>query len=166
MRMHYLPQHLTPLIYTSILLALTTLIVAAVNILSTPALWIIPAAFLITISCHITTLVVCHLDHHNTERIFSFTKVAWVVGSTFVWTLSLGVSVIFTAIKTTKDVQLGHPITIGHWLLVVASVLTFAEVVLLWCITVITRKERKKITYHAKWQRSDTSSSSQSWRYV
>ncbi|KAJ3909993.1 hypothetical protein F5879DRAFT_660711 [Lentinula edodes] len=132
-------------------IAISVLAVAGLILSASPLLWTIPVTFVATFSHHITMLRIARVEPHGSERLFSRLRVIWGFITAAAWTLCICVAVIATVLKA-MDVFPKYQMHVGLWLMVTCAALALVESGLTWTIAIFNQKERKRITYAAKWR--------------
>ncbi|KAJ3996416.1 hypothetical protein F5050DRAFT_118092 [Lentinula boryana] len=122
-------------IYSNLLKSSTERALAATGLIlsASPLLWIIPVTFVATFTHHTTMLTVARVEPHGSERLFSRSRIICGFMIAVSWTLS-------------------YKMHVGIWLMVSCAALAFVEAVLSWIVAIFNQKERKRITYAAKWR--------------
>ncbi|KAJ4483453.1 hypothetical protein J3R30DRAFT_1782709 [Lentinula aciculospora] len=162
--MQALPQPISLLVFGSISVsvAASALAITGLCLDASPLLWVIPAAFIVTFTHHARVLTLARIEPHGSERLFSKLRIIWGFISALSWTLSLCATVIATVLKA-MDVFPNYAMHVGIWLMTTCAVLALIESVLSWAIAIMNRKERKRITYAAKWRPLKMD---RSWRFA
>ncbi|KAJ3927059.1 MAG: hypothetical protein NXY57DRAFT_661882 [Lentinula lateritia] len=162
--MQALPQPVAVLIFSSIGISLATSVLAVAGLIlsASPLLWTIPVTFVATFSHHITMLRIARVEPHGSERLFSRLRIIWGFITAAAWTLCICVAVIATVLKAV-DVFPKYQMHVGLWLMVTCAALALVESGLTWTIATFNQKERKRITYAAKWR---PLTMNHSWRFA
>ncbi|KAG7091057.1 hypothetical protein E1B28_010114 [Marasmius oreades] len=160
--MQSLPPPLTLLIYLSLavsaLAAGSTFASLALGL--PPHFWTIPVAFAITLPYHLAILFLARVEPHGSPRVFSSGNNTWgFVASTF-WTGALCTSVVTTILMARRDHRQQRDINLGCAL----CAWSLLEDGLIWSITLLSYRERRRVLYAAKW-RPNGSSNGQSWSF-
>lgn len=165
--MNPLPQPLSTLFYASLSVSTTTLVFIPFVITVSPALWVLAVTFIITFPHHITSLLLARYEPHGSPRIYSALKIAWAFIISLLWTASFALIVIFTVLEGVKHLHHGDGLDTRTMIMIAPCVSSLIQCVLVWWIAILCRKERKRITYSAKWRpTASLTSSQQTWRYV
>ncbi|KAJ3735668.1 hypothetical protein DFJ43DRAFT_821351 [Lentinula guzmanii] len=153
MEMQALPSSIPLLIFSSLgvstagsALAVTGLILSA-----SPLLWIIPVTFVATFTHHITMLTIARVEPHGSERLYSRSRIICGFMIAVSWTLSVCVVVTAIVLKA-MNVFPKYKMHVGIWLMASCAALAFVEAVISWIVAIFNQKERKRITYAAKWR--------------
>ncbi|THV05076.1 hypothetical protein K435DRAFT_774065 [Dendrothele bispora CBS 962.96] len=165
--MHPLPLPLLHSIYASagVSIVVVAFALAAIALGASPLFWIIPVSFCITSPHYILIFFLARTETSGSSRLFSALNVSWAFITAVLWTAATVVSIVASILQA-RGSHPEHEMRVGMWILIVSSALSLVECGLTWGIAVLKRKERKKITYAAKWRFNPTSSSlsSLTWR--
>ncbi|KAF9268671.1 hypothetical protein L218DRAFT_994503 [Marasmius fiardii PR-910] len=160
--MQSLPPPLPLIIYLS--LAVSALATASTFVFLTlglPAqLWIIPGAFAVTFPYHLVILFLARVEPHGSPRVFSSGNTVWGFVASVIWTGALCTSVVITVLMAVRDHQPQHRINLGCTLCAWSAV----EVGLIWSIALLSYRERRRVSYAAKW-RPITGNQNRSWSF-
>ncbi|KAF5393332.1 hypothetical protein D9757_000564 [Collybiopsis confluens] len=163
-KMDALPQPIPPLIFASLALSTTATAFAltALSLLASPLLWTIPASFAPTLFHHTTILFQARILAHGSARVFSKFKVICAFIIALGWSLCTCVVIAATVLKSLNTFP-KYDMGVGLWIMVFCATIALIESGILWGVAVLCRKERKRITYAAKWRPINTNLS---WRFV
>lgn len=161
--MNSLPQPIPSFVFASLAVSIAASVFAltGLSLGASPLLWTIPASFAATFPYHITILALARVEPHGSSRLFSASKIlcGFIIAAS--WTLSTCVAITATVLKA-LDVFPKYEMHVGIWLMYTCTALALIEGVLTWVNAICSRKERKRITYAAKWRPLYTDLS---WRF-
>ncbi|KAJ7594593.1 hypothetical protein C8J56DRAFT_927133 [Mycena floridula] len=162
--MQALPRPILPLIYASLTLSTISLacsIRPATQV--TPFLWSTTAAFLITVPFQIILILAARLEPLGSEKLFSKFNIIWAFVISFCWTLACGTSVGFTIRGGIRQIQSHQLVDLDLYFMLVLSITTMAECIVVYWLAFSLKKERKRITYAAKWRPINHLTFAQTW---
>lgn len=163
--MNPFPPMLFSLICASLCTSTVVLIFSALLIGTIPILWIIPAAFVATISHHATTLLIASAQPPSSPRLFSKANVACVYILTLLWGSAVGLAIALTVHEYTRKLTGDRPRE-PAWIMILSCVISLVELAITIWIAVVTQKERKRIAYAEKWKWRPNPATSSQWRCV
>ncbi|KAJ3724457.1 hypothetical protein C8R42DRAFT_450902 [Lentinula raphanica] len=143
------------LIFTSkiITIPVTILALAGLVLGASPLLSILPVASIATVIYYLTMLSTARFEPQGSERLYSRIRIIWGVITAVSWTMSVCVIIVAIVLRT-RGVFPKYETHVGIWLMVTCAILALVECVLSWAVAILVRKERKRITYAAKWRPS------------
>jgi len=158
-----LPYPLFPLVCASIFFATLLLALSAVVVVVSPALWVVPAAFILTLGLHAVFILLSNSEKDSVAslRLFSATVVFSYFCAAAIWVGAMAVLVFYTVelyLNKMPSAQHGR-----EWVMITASALSLLQTALLLTIAVHSYKIRQKLRYAAKWQWKPSATVTQ-WR--
>ncbi len=171
--MYTLPAPLVPLICASLITGVTTFALALAclvvpDIHLNHVLWFIPVTFVLTLLYHITVLVLARRQTQDSGWLFSapVTALGFLVAAS--WTACAVYVVSLTIIVGKQEGGFEKSGLNGAMpgLLITPCILCPIQAGIMWVIAVLNRKERRALSYAAKWRFLPTSSAQTSWRSV
>ncbi|KIK67457.1 hypothetical protein GYMLUDRAFT_155810 [Collybiopsis luxurians FD-317 M1] len=160
--MNSLPHPIPSLIFASLGVSttVTAFALTGLSLLASPLLWIIPGSFATTFFYHISILILARVEPHGSKRLFSKLRTIYGFIIAVLWSLCTCVTITATVLKAI-GVFPKYEMRVGLWLMIVCAIIALIESGILWAVAIFCRKERKKITYAAKWRPLNTDLS---WR--
>ncbi|KAF8893374.1 hypothetical protein BD779DRAFT_1505846 [Infundibulicybe gibba] len=149
--MNPFPPFFFPLICTSLCLSTLALVVSTLAIGISPLLWIIPAAFAVTITYHTTILFISSSESTKSSRLFSAPAVVFAYLLTLLWACDFGFALTLVILLCSGKLE-SSVSGRNSGVLVASLVLTLFEAVVMGSIAWRCHKERRRITYSAKWR--------------
>ncbi|KAJ8076832.1 hypothetical protein PM082_001255 [Marasmius tenuissimus] len=162
--MQSLPPSLPLLIYISLATALLTAAAALVGLttgLLLPQFWTIPAAFALTLPYHLVVLFLARVEPYGSTRIFSRSNTVLGFAASMFWTGAFVTAIVTTVLMLIRH-ERGHDVNLAGAL----GVLSLIEGGAVWSVAVISYKERRRLSYAAKWRPIPMASTGQAWRYA
>ncbi|KAF9447941.1 hypothetical protein P691DRAFT_760328 [Macrolepiota fuliginosa MF-IS2] len=156
-----LPYPLLPLLCASILASSFALAVTAFLIVVSPALWIVPAVFIVTFAIHAIFILLSNTEQGSTGSLHVFSKPI-VVGNFFAAVLWAGVTAVL--VLYTVWLFTGHIPSAPsgrEWAIITAGAVSLVETALMTAIAVQTHKVRQRLRYREKWRWRPGATSSQ-----
>lgn len=154
--MNSLPPHVFVLFCLSSVISTAVLVLGALVLPLTPALWTIPGAVILTLLYHALVIFLSsktqtHLNVERSRRAYSILSVSGAYTLTVVWIAALAISLTFTLLSALGKIVLlpNHPRI--NPLLITATILSFFQIILMVAIGVISHKERRQERYREKW---------------
>ncbi|KAK1236337.1 hypothetical protein PQX77_000415 [Marasmius sp. AFHP31] len=126
-----------------------------------PQFWTIPAAFALTLPYHLVVLFLARVEPHGSTRIFSRGNTVLGFTASIFWTGAFGTAIVTTVLMLTRH-ERGHDVNLAGAL----GALSLIEGGVVWSVAVISYKERRKLSYAAKWRPIPMASTGQAWRYA
>jgi len=125
---------------------------AALAIKLFPALWLVPAVFIITFGYHtlISILLVVYSETSKAPRIYSTPSITCAYLLTSSWVAVFATSVAFTCLLFTKKMVTTDD-EIHIWMILL-SALSFVEIMIMGIIAIGSHKELRKLRYKQKWE--------------
>ncbi|EAU91124.1 hypothetical protein CC1G_03292 [Coprinopsis cinerea okayama7 len=148
------PSPILVLTCVSLLTSTVTLIQGALVLYITPAMWIIPGAFIGTVAYHSLLALLTRSKPIRSTRWFSIFTVAAPYTLTAVWTAALTITLVFTTLISIRnfDIPEGPRQQSIRPLLFSISAFSLVQTIVVGAIAVLSHKERKRAQYQAKWQ--------------
>ncbi|KAJ3546606.1 hypothetical protein NMY22_g1991 [Coprinellus aureogranulatus] len=163
--MSALPHPFFLLTVISLLVSTGILILGALALPITPALWAIPGAFVITAAYHIVSVLLSNSGSERTLRNYSIFRVAGAYVLAFVWAGVLALALIFTVTLANGTFKAPKAYPKINPILITMSVFSAVHPIVLGAIGVVLHKERKQEQYREKWRWKQQINTS-NWRSV
>jgi len=148
-----LPRPLFYLICASLCISTISLIFAILIIRVSLLSWIFPIAFILTTLYHGVAFLMSNsaseIETPDSSYLFSLPNLASAYLLTVLWTAVFGTAIALTVLVSSIG-QLHAPR--GLWSVIIPSVSSFMEALVMGSIAVLTHKERKRIIYASKWK--------------
>lgn len=143
-------EYFFSLICTSFIISVASIPFAALAITLSPAVWLIPIVVVMTLSYHTLILLVVRSETHTTPRIYSTSSITCAYLLTSCWAAVFVTSVTFTCLVLTKKwATMNNEI---HIWMILLSVLSLIEIVIMAFIAISSHKELSKLRYKLKWE--------------
>lgn len=150
--MSTLPHPFFLLTCISLLVSTAILILGALVLPITPALWTIPGAFVITAAYHITSVLLSNSGDERAQRNSSIFRVAGAYLLAFVWVGVLTIGIVFSVTLALGTFEAPKTYPKINPILITMSAFSAIHPFVLGAIGVILHRERKQEQYREKWK--------------
>jgi hypothetical protein len=150
--MQTLPHPFFLLTCVSLLVSTAILILGALVLPITPALWAIPGTFVITAAYHVTSVLLSNSGNERTRQTYSTFRFVGAYLLSAIWVGVLTISLTFTISLALGTFEAPKTYPKINPILITMSVFCLVHPFVLGAIGVILHKERKQEQYREKWK--------------
>ncbi|TFK19323.1 hypothetical protein FA15DRAFT_674554 [Coprinopsis marcescibilis] len=150
--MNTLTRPLTVLASLSFLTSTVVLVLGALVLPITPAMWIIPGAFVANTVC-LSLVTFITQDPGRTTRFYSIFTVGGAFALTVVWTAVLAIALTFTTLITMRSFDVPQGVVPYHKpILISACATALLQTAIKVAFAILLYKEQRRAKYQAKWR--------------